>query len=372
MIMQQMFSILGANHQGFFMPKQASSIAPQVDGMMWYINIVSIIFAVLIFGFTAYYAWRYRASRNPIPEPPGHNNVLEVVWSIIPAFLLLLMFGFGFKTFMDMSVQPQAGITIQVLSRQWQWNFRYTHPDTGQSFIYDKLILPKDVPVQFVMESSDVIHSLFIPTMRMKKDVVPGRFNKMWVLPTLASEANPFKATSPEEDAAAWKRAFDVYCTEYCGTSHSEMITKALVLEEDEFKDALRIASDPFKDRTLVEVGQELYVSSGCKTCHSIDGTPGTGPSWKDLYGRTGKFVDGSSYVADDAYIHESIWDPHAHLVMGFGPVMQSYKGQLDDKRISAIIEYMKTISSHAPAVTPNAPEETTTPTVAPTPAAQH
>lgn len=359
MIMQQTLSILGAVHQGFFMPKSASSIAPEVDGLMWYINIVGIFFAVLIFGITAYFAWRYRASKNPVSEPPGHNNVLEVVWSVIPAFLLLVMFGVGFKSYMEMSVPPQEGVTIRVTAKMWNWTFLYTHPDDGHTFDYDKLILPEGVPVQFVMDSKDVIHSLFIPTMRMKKDVVPGRFNKMWVLPTLANEVNPFKATNPQDEAAAWKKAYEVYCTEYCGTFHSEMLTKALVVKKEDYADALRNADDIYKGRSLAEVGALMYERAGCKTCHSIDGSKGTGPSWKDLYGKQGKFVDGTTYTADETYLHQSILEPQIHIVEGYGPAMPSYKGSLDDGRINAIIEYMKTISSHAPTGSTPLPEST-------------
>lgn len=368
--MQQMFSILGAGHQGFFLPKQASSIAPDVDWMMWYINIISIFFTVLIFAMTAYFAWRYRASRSPVSEPPGHNNVLEVVWSVIPALLLLIMFAFGFKTYMNMSVEPKAGVTIKAVGSMWKWNFIYTDPESGKSFPYDKLILPEGVPVQFILQSNDVIHSLFIPTMRMKKDVVPGRYNRMWVLPTRVSEVNPLKFTDKSEEDAAWKQAYDVYCAEYCGTFHSEMLTKAVVLKQDEYEEALRKVSNPFgQGVSLTELGKELYTSSGCAACHSIDGSAGIGPTWKDLYGHQVKFVDGSTKVADDAYIHQSILEPAALVVEGYGPVMPSYQGQIDDQRINAIIEYMKSISSHTPAESAPAPAESTTAPVESTPA---
>jgi cytochrome c oxidase subunit 2 len=342
--------LLAASHQGFFMPKQASSIAPQVDWLMWFINAVSIFFTVLIFALVIYFAWRYRANRNPVPAPAGHNNILEAVWTIIPAIIVLLIFFFGFRGYMEMSVQPAAAHQVRVVGFKWGWTFEYRHPIDGTPIKLDRLILPEGEPVQFIMESTDVIHSLFIPSMRLKKDVVPGRFNKFWVQPTRANKANPYLLTTDEEKAAAWAAAYDVYCTEYCGTKHSKMLTKALVLSPDQYRAALIIEGDIFnKDGQplpLEIVGETLYNRRGCNQCHSIDGKSGIGPTWKDLYGAQRQFTDGTTVVADENYIKESILYPGRKVVAPYGNVMASYLGQLNDREIAALIEYMKSVST--------------------------
>jgi cytochrome c oxidase subunit 2 len=330
-------NLLAAAHQGFFFPKQASSIAPSVDWLMWLINGVAVFFTVGIILVTIWFAFRYRESRNPVPEPAGHNNALEIIWTVIPSIIVLVIFFFGFRGYMEMVVPPTVAHDVKVRAFMWGWSFEYKNPVDGASVITDKLYLPKGEPVILTMSSADVIHSLYLPAFRMKKDVVPGRFNRMWITAT----------EFPSEESGG----FDLYCTEYCGTLHSKMLTKAIVLEPADYRAKLIELGDVFvKDGQplpLAQVGESLATARGCFACHSVDGTRGTGPTWKDLYMHTGQLTDGSAYVADDNYILESIYYPGRKVVAGFGNAMASYLGQLSEREVGAIIEYMKTISVH-------------------------
>jgi cytochrome c oxidase subunit 2 len=231
---------------------------------------------------------------------------------------------------------------VKVRAFMWGWNFEYRNPVDGSTVTSDKLYLPRGEPVILTMTSSDVIHSLYLPAFRMKKDVVPGRFNKMWITATEL-------ATDPE--------GFDVYCAEYCGTLHSKMITKAIVLEPADYRKKIIEVGDIFPGRSLAEVGELIYKRNGCNACHSIDGSRGTGPTWKDLYMHTGQLADGSSYLADDDYMKESILYPGRKIVAGWGNAMPSYLGQLSDREIGAIVEYMKTLSVHYKDATLGTPE---------------
>lgn len=381
-----MFNILAASHQGFFFPKQASTIAPTVDQTHWFINAVMVFFAILIFVMTVWFAFRYRKSKHPTPAPAGHNNLLEVGWTVAPALILLVMFFMGFRGYMELAVPPTAAHDVQVNGKMWVWTFEYKSPEDGTPIQDPALYLPLGEPVVFTMTSSDVIHSLFLPAFRVKKDVVPGRFNKLWVTATQISRPFPegFDPNAPFDAATAnalgvFKNesgkfvdadgnplgGFDVYCTEYCGINHSTMLTKAYVLPPNEYRAKLIELSDPSKGGRIppAEVGAIMYKNKGCITCHSVDGSRGTGPTWKDLYGKTGRFTTGESYVADENYIAESIYYPNRHLVEGFGGGgMPSYLGQVNEKELGWIIEYMKSISEHYKGLTLGTPGSTTTP----------
>jgi len=181
-----------------------------------------------------------------------------------------------------------------------------------------------------VLESQDVIHALFIPAFRVKKDVVPGRYNRMW-----------FQATKAG--------TYDIFCADYCGIGHSIMHSTAVVDDDVAFAKFLKDAANPLKGMRYIEGGQKLYQMFGCSACHSVDGSRGNGPSWKDVYGSDVPLSDGTTVKADDNYVRESIEDPGAKIVQSFSNIMPSFKGRLDDREIRAITWYLKSISSHVP-----------------------
>lgn len=339
-----LWSLLAAVDDGqMWMPKQASTVAPQVDNLFYFILWVSIFFFMLITVLTVIFVIKYRHREgHTATATPSHSTALELTWTVIPTILVLMMFYFGFKGYMDMAVAPPNSVEVQVLGQTWSWSFTYPN---GYTHSKPELHVPKGVPVRLVLTSQDVIHSLYIPNFRLKKDAVPGRYNRMW-----------FQATEVGE--------YPLYCAEYCGTQHSEMLGKVVVhpvdpkevnpngsdAEKMTFAEWLATESDwEKKGVSPVEQGR-IFWDGRCKQCHSVDGSSGTGPTFKDLWGREEEMADGTKILVDENYVLESIINPNAHIVKGFASpsAMPTFKGQLKEPRdINAIIEYLKTISTH-------------------------
>jgi cytochrome c oxidase subunit 2 len=311
----------------FWMPPAASTIAPETDAVFYFIYTVGLFFFALIVVLMGYFVLRYR--RRPEEARAGaafsdaagrhanHNTALEVTWTVVPLVLVAMMFYTGFRGFMNLMNPPAGAIDIRVLGQKWRWAFTYPN-----GHVDDELHVPLNTPVRLILESSDVIHSLFIPAFRIKRDAVPGRYNKIW-----------FQATRAGEYLAL--------CSEYCGTGHSDMLARVVVHEPGLYERWLDEASDPFRTRSLAEVGQLLVVKR-CGGCHTVDGSANIGPTFKGVYEHEVPLADGRTIVADDDYIRESILTPRAKVVRGFEPVMPTFKGQLNDREITAIIEYLK------------------------------
>ena len=308
-----------------WMPTRASSIAAGTDWLFYFILIICVFFTVLVAAVMVYFAWKYRHVEGmPAPgKTAGHSTALEITWTVIPTLIVILIFFYGFRGYLDQVVVPPDAINVKVIGQMWKWNFEYAAAKGGGS---DVLYLPLNKPVEFTLQSQDVIHSLFIPAFRLKKDVVPGRYNKMWVTPIELGE-------------------FPIECAEYCGTNHSQMAAKCVVLSEDDWLKKMDELSDVFRGRTSVEVGKLLYTQKGCSGCHSLDGSVIIGPSWKNVWGHEAEFTDGTKQIADENYVRESILYPQKEIVAGFGGQMPSYAGSLNDKEIDAIIEFMKTLA---------------------------
>ncbi len=306
----------------FFFPAQSSTLAPEVDGLFNFILYLSIVFFILVVGGTFYFAWKYRKKgEDDFTQDLSHNNTLEVLWTVIPTILVFIIFVWGFKTYLKMNIPPDNSMEIKVTGQKWFWTFNYPEGATTTN----ELVVPVHQPVRLLLSSQDVIHSFFVPNFRMKMDVVPNRYTESW-----------FEATEPGE--------YNLFCTEYCGKGHSEMIGKVKVLSEDAYKDWLASAANAGADMTPEEYGAKLYKEKACFTCHSIDGSPLVGPSFKGVFGRTEKLNNGKSIKVDENYIRESILEPQAKVVDGFQPVMPTYQGVLKDKDIDALIAYFKTL----------------------------
>ena len=317
------------NTSPFWMPDQASTVAPSIDGLYDFIYWLSLFFFALITIMLVWFVIRYRHRPGGVPHEPaaGHSTALELTWTIIPTILVLVIFYFGFRGWMNLSVVPPNAYEVQVTARMWNWGFAYP----GNVISSDgKLHVPVNTPIQLVTESADVIHSLFIPAFRVKRDVVPGRYNRFW-----------FEATEEGE--------YDIYCTEYCGRNHSTMLTSVVVHGKEAFKEKLKEMADWTKTMSPLAAGQMLIGARGCTQCHSIDGQVVVGPTFKDLYNSNVPVVGQGTVKADEAYLRESILYPQAKVHQGFGPPspMPSYLGQLNDNDISAIIAFMRSISVH-------------------------
>ncbi len=308
--------------RSFWMPPQVSTTASGVDWLFYFILGISVFFFVLIVALMVLFVVRYRRRGNQRAEPsPHHNMALEVTWTAIPVVLVVIIFFFGFKGFLDMATPPANAYEVLVQGQKWKWTFTYPN-----GYVDENLHVPVSRPVRLVMSSADVIHSLYVPAFRVKQDVVPGRYAKAW-----------FEATEPGE--------YDLFCAEYCGTSHSDMIAHVVVHPPGEFEQWLEKASNFLDTMSPVEAGRKLYQVRGCQQCHSVDGSAKTGPSLLGVFGHSQRLADGTTVLADENYIRESILEPQAKVVAGFEPVMPTYQGRLSDAEIGAIIEFLKSLN---------------------------
>jgi cytochrome c oxidase subunit II len=319
-------SVLGVSPDkpgsGVWLPEQASAAAPAVDRLFSFIFLICLFFFALIVVLMVVFVVRYRRREGVEPEPsPSHNTALEVTWTGIPLLVVMVIFVWGFKVYLDSSVPPAGAYEVQVTGQKWKWLFTYP---TGH--VDENLHVPVDQPVRLVMTSEDVIHSFYVPAFRIKRDVVPGRYSTLW-----------FRATRPGE--------YQVFCAEYCGTGHSDMLAKVIVHEPGGFEKWMNEVGNMFKSMTPVQVGETLYRLRGCAQCHSTDGKAGVGPTFKGVFGHEVPLKGGASVLADENYVRESILEPQAKIVAGFEPVMPTFQGKLNDRDISALIEYLKTLS---------------------------
>jgi cytochrome c oxidase subunit II len=281
---------------------------------------LSLFFFLLIAGLAIYSAIRWRHKPGDVTPHTTHNTTLEITWTIIPLFLVIMIFFWGFKGYLAASTPPGDATEIQVTAQKWNWTFEY--PDGNRAI--NELHIPLGKPVKFIMSSQDVIHDFFVPDMRVKHDILPNRYTEVWFTPTVPGKHH-------------------VECAEYCGKGHSDMAATIYVDTPKDYDKWLETGGvDP--NMPLPQMGALLYQTKGCATCHSIDGTRGTGPSWKGVYGSSQQLSDGTSVMADENYIRESILVPGAKVVKGYDNVMPVFQGLLRDREVNALIAYIKTL----------------------------
>ncbi len=309
-----------------WLPTSASTFAPGVDFVLWLVTIISVISCILIGFLLVYFVIKYRRKSDNDQTPAiTHDSFLETLWTVIPTILCIVIFIYGYVFYDQYTTTPKNAVEINVTAKQWLWTFDYSN---GKKTL-NQLYVPIDQPIRLVMQSDDVLHSFFVPAFRVKQDLMVNRYTYI-----------NFTATK--------EGVFDIYCTEYCGTAHSNMLGKVHVLSKEKFASwedgSAKKVQKASSNLPPAEVGKQLYSDKGCVACHSIDGADGVGPTWKGLFGKNRIFADGTSILADENYIKESILYPGEKILEGYGPVMPSYKGLLEDSDITAIIEYIKSL----------------------------
>jgi cytochrome c oxidase subunit 2 len=305
----------------WMLPQQGTAISAEVDDLFGFIMLLTLIFFVIITWMTVHLVVKYRHNQqNEIATTDlDHNTLWEAAWAFIPLMLCFVLFVWGFRLFVKQGIAPDNSLEIQVTAKQWAWQFDYPNGTSNTN-----LYVPAGRPVKLIMHSNDVLHSFFIPDFRVKSDVMPNRYTTVW-----------FEAREPGQH--------HIFCTEYCGTDHSNMNRTVFVLPEDDYQAKMKEFRDAADNASPEQHGEQLYAQN-CASCHSIDGSRKIGPSWKGIIGRQGKGSKGESYVADENYITESILYPQKVIVSGYPAAMNSYKGQLSAEDIDHIIAYMKTL----------------------------
>lgn len=309
--------------------KEMADASNFVEGVDTSFIVIFAIISVFLIGITAtmiYFVFRYRKSRHPKAVQIHGNTMLEIVWTIIPTILVLVMFYYGWMGYKPMKEVPDDAFTIKSIGRMWNWQFEY---ENGKKT--DTLYVPIDRAVKLDLIALDVLHSLYIPAFRLKQDLVPGKEEFMWFI--AGREGN-----------------FDLFCTEYCGLSHSSMTTSVVVMSEEKFDkwyvDTTTVA--PVISDKPGALGLLIVKKNGCLACHSLDGSKIVGPSWKGLYGTKEIVITKGKereVTVDSAYIRNSIYNPNDDIVKGYKKgLMLSYKSELMDEDIREIIKFMETL----------------------------
>jgi len=301
-------------------PPAASTSAGQVDALYTFLVVVSTIMTVLIFVAVAVFAIKYRRKDpDEVPKPNHGSLPLEITWSVIPFLVMLVMFAWGTRLYFENYTPPGDTLDVYVLGKQWMWKIQY--PD-GQREI-NELHVPVGRPVKLILASQDVIHSFFIPSFRLKHDVVPGSYQTFW-----------FQPTEPGR--------YHIFCAEYCGTNHSRMIGWVTVMDPADYQNWLQAGSNGIA--SMQERGQELFVQYGCASCHQQQSTPS--PPLENLFGHPVQLADGRTATADENFIRQAILNPNTQLVKGYAAnVMPVFQGQINEEELLDLMVYIKSLS---------------------------
>lgn len=325
MILSGVTQTLATGNMSSWLPPDASSHAQGVDSAFFLIYVAAAFAVVLVTGLALAFILQYRrrsAEDKAVPSS-GPNPIFLGIWVLCALGLGIFTFSRDFGGFMDRSLAPMNALQVNVNARQWGYDF--TYPNGHQT---DTLHVAVGRPVELSVTSEDVVHSVTVPALRLHQAALPGRTTRAWF------------ETSAEGE-------FEIRSNIYSGEGYPGMRTVLVSQKPEDYDTWMANATDIFAGRTMPEVGELLYNRLGCKACHSIDGSPMVGPSFKDVYGNTFETVSGEQVVADDAYIKESILYPNNSVIAGYQPVMTPYEGQVNDKEIEAITEWLKTLSQY-------------------------
>jgi cytochrome c oxidase subunit 2 len=300
------------------LPESASTFAALTDPLFWALTIFVMLFAIGVTLVLVFLGVKYR-------QIPGsgrksehiENMTLEVIWSGIPLLISICLFFWGAYIFVKVYTVPENAMEVNVIAKQWMWKMQ--HPNGKREV--NTLHLPVDEPVKLIMTSQDVLHSFYVPAFRAKQDVLPARYTQMWFQPTKIGE-------------------YHLFCAEYCGTNHSTMGGKVIVMSRPDYEQWLEGGSA----LNPVDAGALLFDQNGCATCHAA-GANQRGPSLENVFGHEVELSTGDVIIVDEEYVRESILNPNAKIVKGFSPLMSSFQGILSEDDIMNLIAYIKSLS---------------------------
>jgi len=307
---------------------EASNFVSTFNTAFYFIVAVSLLLLIALTVTMMYFIYKYNRKRNPVATQIEGNLRLEILWTVIPILLSLVMFYFGWAGWKPTTKPPKDSMNITSIARMWSFLFVYENGKQSPD-----LIVPLNTPVKIKLVSVDVIHSLFIPEFRIKSDMIPGREKSMWFLPQVEGQ-------------------YKIFCAEYCGLQHSFMHSNVNVMSKEKF-------DDWYTDTTMVIAvdanaapgaeGEAIMRAQGCFACHTSDGTKLIGPSYLNLFGEQQVIIRNGTEVTitvNDEYVKKSILDPGADITKGYqSGLMQSYRSTLSDADIQKITEYLKSLS---------------------------
>jgi cytochrome c oxidase subunit II len=324
-------------------PPRASEMAREIDLLYFTTLGVTVFFSSLIAALIFYFMVRYRRTSPTqvgVYMKGGSTLLLEAAWIIVPLVIALGIFTWGARIYFAAARPPADAKQYYVVGKQWMWKIE--HPGGRREI--NELHVPRGQPIVLKMTSEDVVHSFYLPVMRIKNDVIPGRYTTLW-----------FNADTVG--------TFHLFCAEYCGTEHSRMVGRIVVMEPAEYE--RWIGGDPGPGVSSIPSGEDLFVAKACHTCHRSDSTARAPLLW-GLIGKTVHLEGGQTAIADETYIRESIVNPAAKIVAGYQPIMPTYRGQLSEEEIIQLIRYIGSLKSpsegpappETPAAVPPSPPE--------------
>lgn len=319
-------------------PPTASEEGTSISLLYWTITLLAVVFGGIVLFGVIYLAVRYRADNNAVDRSNATESDLrvELAWTLIPLVLALVIFGWATKLYADIYAPREGYYEVFVIGKQWMWHCQ--HPNGVRE--NNVLTLPAGRLVKVSLISQDVIHALSIPAFRVKRDAVPGRYNAMYLTPTKPGE-------------------YHLFCTEYCGTKHSEMIGKVIVLPEDEFQAWLEKGGQGLATAatsmgggtaggstlTLAQQGEQTFKALGCNSCHLNPNSAVKVPDITKTWGSNIKLADGRTVKGDEAYIRESILNPGTKIPVGYQNLMPPYQGQVSEEQLVQLIAYIKSLA---------------------------
>ena len=304
-------------------PPQASTSAQQVDWIFFALTAISVLFCAIVFLPIIFFAIKYRTGSTADRSNPRVESILiESGWTIVPLVIFIGLFGWGAIIYFQIERPPRDALQVQVVGKQWMWKLQHAE---GKSEI-NELHVPVGRAVTLTMTSQDVIHSFFVPAFRVKQDVVPGRYTSEW-----------FKPTRPGE--------YHIFCAQYCGTQHSGMIGRVVVMEPIDYEQWLSTGQST---ESIALAGERLFRERGCSGCHSLN-SKFHAPLLEGVFGKPAPLESGNIATADERYMRDSILLPGKEIAKGYQNIMPSYAGQLSEEEIMQLIAYLKSIGNQNP-----------------------